>query len=373
MTEMCFTDKNTEQEIMPLGLLCRRRDFPSFDKMASCLLEVDSTVEVVYDGVYECLTSFSKSHQQVIAPGFRGERALILLGNLLKANPAVTNDNDYTIFHQASRCLRGESGISVLSLFLSKDGTAVKAVRNGSLPIHLSASNSCLDVLRFLHKAYPESISMLNEDGKSLLHQVANDYNSNFDDVNAKAQYLCEQCPALIHLKDNEGNTPIFSIINPLWRFLKFNFCFVKLLCDIDATVVREKCTPPDTTSLFSGQLPLHHLICLRYQMSELSDEGEYFRLLLRLYPAAAGIKDRKSRTPYDLAVGTKMSVYFIRLLLAVDPALDPVKRRNLNFEARRQGMFLAFRALSSDVVPTIWAKIRFEDKNLLERVIVYL
>lgn len=91
MTEMYFTDKNTGEEIMPLGLLCRRLDFPSFDKMVFCLLEVDSTVEVICSGIYECLASFNESTQRVISPGFKG---LILLGNLSEANPAVTKEDD---------------------------------------------------------------------------------------------------------------------------------------------------------------------------------------------------------------------------------------------------------------------------------------
>jgi hypothetical protein len=59
--------------------------------------------------------------------------------------------------------------------------------------------------------------------------------------------------------------------------------------------------------------------------------------------------------------------------LLSADPTIDPVERHNLNFAARRDGMFLAFRALSTNVNPTIWAKIRYEDKDLLAHVISYL
>jgi hypothetical protein len=103
-------------------------------------------------------------------------------------------------------------------------------------------------------------------------------------------------------------------------------------------------------------------LILCKSEILEVSDKGDCFCLFLSLYPVAAGIKDGRSETPYDIAVEKKMSVYFIRLLLAAVPALDPIKRREINYGARRQGMFLAFRALSSDVVPTIWAKIRFED-----------
>jgi hypothetical protein len=47
---------------------------------------------------------------------------------------------------------------------LSKNGTGVKVVNcEGYLPIHCAALNSCLEVVKFLHKAYPESISMLGD------------------------------------------------------------------------------------------------------------------------------------------------------------------------------------------------------------------
>jgi hypothetical protein len=49
------------------------------------------------------------------------------------------------------------------------------------------------------------------------------------------------------------------------------------------------------------------------------------------------------------------------------------VQRRDLNFEARREGMFLAFRALSTTLEPTIWTQLRYEDVDLLTHVMSYL
>jgi hypothetical protein len=107
--------------------------------------------------------------------------------------------------------------------------------------------------------------------------------------------------------------------------------------------------------------------------MGILSEIGDCFRYLLRLYPAAVSIEDGHGDTPYDIAVECQLDPYFLRLLLAVDPSLDPVKRQDLNFEARRQGMFLAYRALSSNEKPIIWANLRYEDTDLLKRVISFL
>jgi len=96
----------------------------------------------------------------------------------------------------------------VLTLLLAKDSTAVKTVRDGCLPVHQAAYCSGLDVLKCLIKAYPESISMLDDDGGSLLHCICSDRLSDVSDVKAKIQFLCEQCPALMHMKDNNGRTP---------------------------------------------------------------------------------------------------------------------------------------------------------------------
>jgi hypothetical protein len=219
---------------------------------------------------------------------------------------------------------------------------------------------------------------MLDDDGGSLLHRAVIDDASDIADVKAKVQYICDECPALIHLKDNYGNTALHVALRMRedeYSLRCVDFECVKILCGADETVVRDKCTPADIDDDDSGQYPLHSLLySLHYNyITEVSDEGDCFRLLLRLYPAAAGIKDDHSSSPYDVAVHKSLSTYFIRMLLSADPTIDPARRHDLNFEARRQGMFLAFRALSSDIEASIWAKIRHEDINLLERVISYL
>jgi ankyrin repeat protein len=366
MTKAMFSMQDIfhRQNTTPLGLICRRLEFPSFDKMVLCLIEADSSVEVIHDGIICSYDKYDNSLHQDISPGSRGEKILTLIQNLLNANPTVMKYNGTrNIFHEACSKLKGQLGIAVLSLLLTHDSTAVKSVGNGYLPIHLAALNSCLDVLKFLHKLYPESISMLDEEGQSLLHLATLDNDSNCAAANIKVQYLCDQCPALIYLKDNDGYTPLHTAVCNL----RLNYEGVKILCNVDRTVVREKFN--------SGQLPLLLLILYRCGSGtlEVSDLGDYFRLILSLYPAAAGIEDDGYRSPYDWARIKGMKSYFRRILLLADPTIDPVERRNLNYTARRQGMFLAFRALSRNKEPTIWAKLRYEDRNLLERVISYL
>jgi ankyrin repeat protein len=371
MTKLVLDIEVTEAYYTPLGLLCSRPHFPTFDAMVLCLIEVDSSVDGILDGMTNHLRSYNGCLHQDTSPGSRGAKSLILLETFLDANPAVAEYNDSNIFHEACIYLRGELGISVLSLLLSKNGTGVKVVNDdGDLPIHCAAHRSCLEVVKFLHKAYPESISMLSY-GSSLLHSAACDTISNTPDVIAKVQYLCDKCPALIHLKDDLGETALHNLLTSR-RSLRFE-C-VRILCGIDATVVRDKCTPPSNITFpHSGQLPLHLLIERHSPIAEVSDEGDCFRLLLSFHPAAAGIKDDHPRSPYDMAVSNDLSPYFIRLLLSADPTIDPMRRHNLNFAARRQGMFLAFRALSSNVEPSIWSKMRLKGRDLLQHVISYL
>jgi hypothetical protein len=53
----------------PLGLLCGRSEFPSFQDMVSCLIGIDSTVKVIYDGIDQCLLQYKDSSYQDISPG----------------------------------------------------------------------------------------------------------------------------------------------------------------------------------------------------------------------------------------------------------------------------------------------------------------
>jgi hypothetical protein len=172
-------------------------------------------------------------------------------------------------------------------------------------------------------------------------------------------------------MRANEGSTALHRV---LFKYHKLDSEAVNTLCNVDETAVMDKFTPSDIDDANFNSLPLHRLIYYcRSLISEVSDEADCLRLFLRLYPSSAGIKNGRSDSPYDLAVKKNLNQYFIRLLLANDPTIDPVKMKNLNFEARREGMFLAFRALSTIIKPTIWAKLRYENVELLAHVMCYL
>lgn len=50
MTRSVFKDNN-RYGTYPSALLCERFKFPTFLEMLTCLIEVDSSVDVIYDGI----------------------------------------------------------------------------------------------------------------------------------------------------------------------------------------------------------------------------------------------------------------------------------------------------------------------------------
>jgi hypothetical protein len=361
----------------PLGLLCRRHEFPTFHEMVACLIAANSTAEVILDGILGCLESYrdSESKDHHIYPGSRGEKTVILLEILLNLNVVEYFD---TIFRSACTYLKGELGIAVLSLLLTKDSTLVRNVSDfEDLPIHIAAYKSSLNVMKFLHEAYPESLAILGCHEDSLLHLALQ--TEDVLDRGDKVEYLCKNRPSLVHQKNLHGITPFHHIFTFRSGDV-FDMKSITRICDVDESVV--KCA---VNNIFFGnanrpvheQLPLHLLIVNNPPQTELSDEGDCFRLFLRIYPGSAGIRDSNWLTPYRMAnpfdTKKQLSVYFRRLLLAADPTIDPMERRDLNYEARRDGMFLAFTALSVDGEPTIWSKLRHKGNDLLARVLAYL
>jgi hypothetical protein len=258
----CSYDGYERDPFTPLGLLCERSDFSRFHEMLSCLIEVDSTIEVIYNGIICCLqSSYGNFDDNDITPGSRGNMILMTLAILLKANPDVILYKDSSIFHVASTVLRGALGVAVLSFFHSKDRNGIKTFYEESLPIHNAAKYSCLDVLKFLHQAYPESLTMLtsDEDQNTLLHQAVND--NKYEE--GKIQYLLEQCPTMIRMIDGFGRNPLHcACIN---NAMDLKRTLVIFLLNADPTLAREKCIDIDIDTIrldspLSGSLYIYSL-----------------------------------------------------------------------------------------------------------------
>jgi ankyrin repeat protein len=293
MTKNYYKDNPYSDEIKPLGSLCRRLEFPTFHEMFSCLVAVDSSAEVVFDGVIQCLTSYrnSRSEDYIMYPGSRGEATVIRLEILLNMNVDffVNDEDSYKIFITASIKLSGELGVAVLSLLLRRDGSVIKHVSSyGWMAIHHAAFSSSIDVLRFLHINNPESLSMLKNDRSNLLHLVVD---GKFKDRRDKVQYLCDQCPALIHQKNDRGFAPIHRCF-----YGTLDIGSIVCLCNADEAVVRDKYTPSNINhsdgslciSLFTNSLQIPN-----YQMKRIA--SAFYSAFIQPQPVS---KMANSRVP---------------------------------------------------------------------------
>jgi hypothetical protein len=75
MTKRVFDDA-IGYDVNPFGLLCRRLHFPTFDMMVVCLIDTDSSIEIIQDSVDQCIGSYenTESESRRIYPGSRGEK-----------------------------------------------------------------------------------------------------------------------------------------------------------------------------------------------------------------------------------------------------------------------------------------------------------
>jgi len=135
---------------------------------------------------------------------------------------------------------------------------------------------------------------------------------------------------------------------------------------------------PTNALQFKNGRLPLHVLIyhhASTLKTTPLSEAADAFRLLLRLYPEAAGtvggIGATHKKTPYQLAVREGLPTYYHRLLLRAAPDLDPAELRRLNWAERRMAMFVAFAGVAKTRL--LLVKLRMANMNLLEHVVSYL
>jgi hypothetical protein len=122
---------------------------------------------------------------------------------------------------------------------------------------------------------------MLVNNGRNLLHHALADQSSNFADVTEKVEYLCDQCPILMHMKDNFGITPLLDALMCQGRL---NIQAIGILCHKDKSVLRDMCTPSNIKDSKYKQLPLHFLIRCKPPKSEVSVEGIYSCIYVSIY-----------------------------------------------------------------------------------------
>jgi hypothetical protein len=120
--------------------------------------------------------------------------------------------------------------------------------------------------------------------------------------------------------------------------------------------------------------LPLHMVVKTSpLLLSPVSERADIIRYFIDLYPEAISVKNAHDKYPYDYAVEIKLNPYFIRILLRGDPTINPTLLYDLNYAERRLAIFISFGAVTRNTKASIWASLRFENKDLLKKVISFL
>ena len=174
----------------PLGLLCAHS--ADLDECQfGCLVEADSSVEVVYDAIYTCIIQAStfKNRVQTVA-------------KLLEINPAAAqhaDDGQRNLTHWTCFCsdrMAAADCIEILKLVLARHKDALKETGHAAMA-------SPVEVLDFVLSEYPEAAAVTDSRAMNLLHLAADcgppEYRA------AKARLLCARYPAMMLQRDCEG------------------------------------------------------------------------------------------------------------------------------------------------------------------------
>jgi len=354
----------------PLGLLCQYADTLD-ERQFRCLVEADSSVEVVHDGIcryIEKKSTFNDTLMRTVA-------------KLLEVNLAAAlhkGDGGRNLAHVAcfnSNKMAADDCIEILKLVLTHHKDAMKEKdEDGKLPAHRAAQYGPVDVLDFVLGEYPEAAAVVDSQVRNLLHIVAGWEHSGSEDYRTvKARMLCAHYPDMMLQRNDDGYTPLHHSCRGN------NVAAVRLLCEaggreaVSAAVQH----PTDPRHYLNGWLPLHSFVTFYAAIltkEPLSAAADVFRLLLRLYPEAAGIKGGigvGKMTAYQVALQYDLPAYYLRLLLRAAPDLNPAELCRLNWAARRQAMFVTFVAVAKS--RSLLSRLRATNKELLKHVMSFL
>jgi ankyrin repeat protein len=388
-------------EETPLGLLCRyqfSRTSPSqFNDLVGCLLGVDSSAAVVFCGVVGLIKGLVK--------GSDGGRFLDTARLLLQANAAAAEQHDAdskNLLHWiaiSNAKLQSAVAVAFIRLVHAHHKECVREVSQAQygkyLPVHYAAQESTADVVECLLDLYPESASMLVQYKDSNLLHLAVQHKDGYPYcapavVEAKVRYLTARYPTLLMQRDANGYTPLHcacafdAYVNDGRESCAFSYAVVRLLCEaLGRELVEMKVQSPpgvDVDRVYDGWSALCIFVSNGYveMGSPVSEAADCFRLLLRACPEVPDFIDICNRVIFSwYEVNETTDSYFARLVLgAAAPVTDPKFQgycQYLNWKARKMAMFLAYKAHTANVEPTVFARLRFEDQTLLRHVVSFL
>ena len=369
-----------------LGMLCKYSRGHLDVRLLQILLAADRSTAVVYAGVYQCLASEAITN--------RVEAVTLLL----EATPQAAHHapGGMTLSHvvcRESSHMSAQECIGYLQLLLPFTFMVTSAYNN-ELPIHWLAAHGSVEALEYLLDACPEvPVMAVMSSGSgghmsgNLLHCVV--WGGSKDSV-AKARLLCARYPAMMLQRNAEGHTPLYAAIFHTVPDV------VLALCEAGGREVAIiPCVhPTEPEDTCNGWLLLH-MMCkrvhaFRLRESFVSPGADAFRLLLRLYPEAAGIEaggGAERKTPYQLAVDQAqedpywaqydprdLPAYYFRVLLRAAPHLDPEELHRLNWAERRTAMYVAYAArFPKGTKPALLARLRLETADVVRHVVSFL
>ena len=379
--------------------LCFQKEGTKYIDAVQCLLDVDNSAEYIGNALVGLLCGACESEgwaiEDKVAPA--KQHVLAMLDMLLAVNPdaakihAVGGCNPLHYLAIQPSTMPPQLCIIIMQRILVCHADAVRErCDGGAFPVHLVADSKALEVMEFLLTLYPEAASAtFNADPNILIYivrRINGGRNVMVVDMEAKVRFLCSRYPQILLQKGDYGNGALFWVL----RYDNFRLPIVKVLCEAGGRelVSAVKTSPileaqgedDDDVDHGRGWLPLHVFIYVNHARLHsclpFSDAAECLRMLLHLYPEAVGIEggvgDDYRKTPYQLAVDNNVNPYYLRMMLRAVPDLNPADLHRLNYAERRMAMFLAFTAVSIDD-RLLLPRLRFENKDLLKRVVSFL
>jgi hypothetical protein len=120
------------------------------------------------------------------------------------------------------------------------------------------------------------------------------------------------------------------------------------------------------------GYLPIH-LLCLNFEADQ-SRYTDVLSFLVRHHPEGVSTLNNEGDSAYSkLCSSLPDPIYAHRLMLRVNPDLDRATYLRMNYEARRQAMFLLFSAVSINVKLKMLRRLKISNVELVKVVLSYL
>ena len=310
-------------DLSPFNILMENRFMESDEwlAMVQCLLDIDNSPEVVHAAVTGCFRNIKENSTDYNRQDEQGNifrsKAVQFIDKVLNNCPAAVitqnhkSDSILVMILKLGEDLTESFIFDIMKVIVLVDKAVIQQLDvNRYLPVHYAAQYAGISCVSFLSEEYPESATFITRGGNNILHCAM------FNPSEEVITYLCDRYPELNKQYNVKGCIPLHKALT---ERTCFSLKFIHTICINNPELVKL----PMTTSKW---LPLHLLIQrYRFGLDPVSAEADLFRLFLRIYPAAANIKNSSNQTPCDLITVYLRDSDFLRLLLRADVTINPL------------------------------------------------